>query len=301
MRPLRFSQALGLGLAAGVVVGYVIGFFAGDDSDQIGSLEDRITRLSQNQGRPSARRPLAFSLAPATNAVEPTPAGEPDSVLARVRQIKDDTRVRFVQQIAADRSDEYSRVFAELGMAPEDIPQAKQQLALIHETSLQAESTIAKLLTVRNNYERLMESRLTEDNFQRYRAYEEAKPAIREYGAIHALFGKDISEDAAVDDTIIRLIGETGAYTMESWDGPFDGPPRPTRGARMVIAKFQREISEIEASAQDLLMRASEARIPKEYIELIASHYQRAIDERLHIIDREQFRLDSAAARMANP
>ncbi|MCI0538227.1 MAG: hypothetical protein L0Z50_23720 [Verrucomicrobiales bacterium] len=137
----------------------------------------------------------------------------------------------IVAQATADNAGEYDQLFAQTGVAPESAEQLKAHLAKIHRASLEATVAIQQILQARQDYDERLRSTMNEENYQRYRQVEEAKPAHREYEEFQRFVEQqNTALDPQHEQALVGLVQTTQAYTSKSWHGPFDGLPQPVLG-----------------------------------------------------------------------
>jgi hypothetical protein len=170
-------------------------------------------------------------------------------------------------------------------VATERAEALKQQLARIHRSSVIAETALSDTFALRNDYDKEIRSVVSEEGYQRYREYEEGKPAKREYTLLAAFAkSKGIAIDSASEETILGLIRNTQAYSAgEWWHGPFDGPPNPAVGNTMVSEQLGRRIGTLEERSALLHGNLSQVDLPEQVATLLREFYS----ERLQELNRE--------------
>src|SRR5262245_18118338 len=197
----------------------------------------------------------------------PTRARRPHDAEARQRQMLED----FVIRTANENDAEYTRIFSELGLKPEDQKRFKSQLEELHRKAIAAGEPMARLLEARLAYDKEVRAALGEENYQRYRDFEESKPAKREYELLQefALKSKNLKIDDAFSEKIVRLFKETKATTTESWHGPYDPRPRPEVGQAAVLMSLTRRASEFRQASSNLVQVLPKSGLPDEYQRLL--------------------------------
>jgi hypothetical protein len=203
----------------------------------------------------------------------------------------------IVAQAAADRATEYDQLFAETGVAPEAAEPLKTHLAKIHRASLEATVAIQQILQARHDYDERLRSTMSEENYQRYRQVEEAKPAQREYQELQKFAAQQNNPlDPDHEQALLGLLQAAQAYTMVSYHGPFDDLPQPIIGAEAIPGE-ERRIAEITDRFSQLLELSSQAGIPDGYRNLLENYYTGKIQQRRGFIEDLKTRVASNAGR----
>lgn len=281
----------------GMVIGAFIGYSLSDRSQEIKKLQLELAQiktsnatmsLSRNtsQSRPSQTSSGRFQLrspsdlsdgtVPSEGTVTNIPPGDTSRQERRERINSD-----FVANTAAQRSPEYSRIFKDLGISSEEAERFKEDLAQLHKGSIDTAACIRDLIVKRQEYLSTLRSRMGEENYERYKNFEEAKPAVREFELLreHALKRTGVPIDPTYQDALIGLIRGAHAYTVESWDNPFDPLPQPALGEEMVMSVLRQHSSEIAERSSLLLESARELEIPEELRTTLSAFYSEKLQE----------------------
>lgn len=279
---LSVSAELAQALCIAAIGGFV-GFLIGDDSRELRRLQTELDKVESqlvtsrsSSSKHEARRP-GFFTSPQTIQTTNT-----DLDLSREEKRKlTEERIRreFIAGISLQRSNEYVRVFSELGVPSERIDQLRKQLAEIHDRSFVSEGGIVKLLEARNQYRAELHSLLGNEKFERYRQYEESKPALAEYGNLSEFLKTKRNSliDPAYEQLVLNLLYESKAYVSTPIDGPFDSLPAPAIGTEMIIARLESDIAAITERSNILLQRAVAEQVPEEIRQGIVDFYGDAI------------------------
>ena len=83
----------------------------------------------------------------------------------------------WVIRTAAENDPEYTGIFTELGLKPEDQERFKSQVAELHRKAIAAGEPMRELLEARIAYDKEIHAALGDKNYQHYRNYEDSKPA----------------------------------------------------------------------------------------------------------------------------
>ena len=181
-------------LVVAVLVVFGAGYFAADDSAKISRLQTEVTRLRSELDR--SRRPNFYASKLRTGSafnspvlrstpIAPNPeAQQPPSLAEKQAQLEQRGLDQWVARTAAERSEEYTRVFSELGVGLENTERFKSNLVELHKKAIAAGKPLEELMAARNAYDKDMRSVLSPENYLRYRTYEESKPANREYSLL---------------------------------------------------------------------------------------------------------------------
>lgn len=187
----------------------------------------------------------------------------------------------WVARTAAENDPEYTGIFTELGLKPEDQERFKSQLAELHRKAIAAGEPMRELLEARIAYDKELHAALGDKNYQHYRDYEDSKPAWREYELIRefAWSSNNLAMDPTFYDKIIQLIRESKATTTETWHGPYDPQPHPGVGQQMILVELNRRLSELRPASSNLNQRLSKSQLPGEYQRLLGNYYSHKIAE----------------------
>jgi len=157
------------------------------------------------------------------------------SFLERARLKAQRRREEKIAQLFEQRVPEYQRVFAELGVTPDRAEALMDKLREIKQASVDCQIAMQALMRSRNKYKEMAASSMSPEDAERYREYEESKPAVRELGIFKEyLTLQNSTIDPAHEDIIFNVIREAEAYTAFSWDGPYDGLPRGAEGTEAI-------------------------------------------------------------------
>lgn len=282
-------------MVTAALIGCAVGYFAGNDSAKIGQLRAELAKLRSDldQARrfeSSASKPRRPSISasqlaqPASNGPNPGAPQpfSPEWQAQRQAEYKQRSLESWVARTASDRSVEYTRVFSELGVSPVNAERFKASLVELHRRAIAAGEPLMELIQARIAYDQDVRSALGEENYRRYRTYEESKPAVREYQMFseYNLNEKKIAIDPAYAEKITQLIKDASATTTERWEGPYDPLPRPAAGLEMVTNRMNQELIALKERSNVLLDTVRQAGLPDEYNSLIADYYAKTIREK---------------------
>jgi hypothetical protein len=191
----------------------------------------------------------------------------------------------FVSRTASENDPDYTRLFTELGLEPDERERFKSQLTELHRKAIAAGEPMAELLRARLAFDKEIHAALGDENYHRYREYEESKPARREYELLREFATKsnNLAIDPAFSEKIIGLIKTARATTTESWHGPYDPRPRPEVGQQMVLISATRQLFELRHASSNLVQALPKSGLPNEYQRLFKDYYSSKMDEK----DRE--------------
>lgn len=224
---------------------------------------------SRPTSRPHSQRP---QVSVAENPATPQPPLNSKEIKADLDRFYAE---KAVVRAAAERDAEYTAVFSELGLAGADIERVKSNRTELHRMAIAAGEPLEALIQARNKYDSDMQSLLGSENYQRYRSYEERKPAVREYEMLtqYGLTNYNLAIEATAADTIVSIIKNARATTTETWDGPYDPFPRPAIGRQMVLDRFTEHIRDLRDNSKLALTMAQEAGLPESYSQLLSDYY----------------------------
>lgn len=301
--PFLSSDAAKMGTAA--FIGFAVACFSVGNLGELSRLRaelDSYKRLAKASGADAATQ---ISAKPNGSVVRPV--DHTTQIEGRIHKLKDgkernDEQLRedFVNKTSGDRSNEYSQVFSELHLSPEQAREFREKLANIHKESLICEGVITKLMESRNKYVSQMRDSVSPENFAKYQTYEETKPAIRELGLIQEYLKESQRPviEPASQEAVIAIIKAAAGNTAISWEGPFDGLPQPVVGQDAVIAWQEQEIARQKEVSKVIQEQARNFGLSDETRELLSGYYQHRIKlaekglELLQVPPEEQF--DSA-------
>ena len=187
----------------------------------------------------------------------------------------------WVERTAAENGPEYTGIFTELGVRPEDQAQLKSQIADLHRKAIAAGEPMRELLEARIAYDKAVRAALGDKNYDRYRSFEDSKPAKREYELIRefAASSNKLVLDAAYYDKIVSLIRESDATTTETWHGPYDPRPHPEVGMQMCLAETHRQLASFRQASTNLTTALPKSGLPEDYQRLLRDYCAHKIRE----------------------
>jgi hypothetical protein len=197
----------------------------------------------------------------------------------RQRRRAEQFKAQAVELHASRVAPEYSRIFGELGISQEVIPQLQQHISQIYKATVEAEFSMQQLLSAKNLYKvRLKENILSPEQYSAYIAYEESKKGAREISALETFAReRNLALDPKSEQAITELLQRTQAYTEKRWDGPLDGLPEIVVGNEAAADYLNREIAQISENAVALLAMAQENNLPQDYIVLLKDYYDQIV------------------------
>ena len=207
-----------------------------------------------------------------TSQLGPSPAAS-----ARQRELLDD----WVTRATIENDAEYTRMFTELGMKPEDRERFKSQLTQLYRKAIAAGEPMRELVEARVSYDEDVHAVLGDENYQRYRSYEESKPARREYELLREFASKsnNLTMDPVWSEKIVELIKNSKATTTESWVGPYAPLPHPEVGLVMVAASLSRKAAEYTQASSNLVQVLPKTDLPGEYQRVVKEYCSHKIAE----------------------
>jgi hypothetical protein len=300
-RPIEFSSFImslksRLGsLAIVALAGFAVGYWSCSTSARVRSLQAKVDELSKRvqiektqpdtwkqasarssgpRSKPEHLSPEELEEARAVSAREQDGEymlqSERPGYTKHVQELIDKAVGRKLNQTAA----EYQQVFSELGVNAEATAQLVTHISKIHKASRETEVSMQQLLLARNDFEERLHSLLPEDEYKRYKQYEESKPALREYENLQKFAASQNSPiDPSYEGRLAKLIQETKAYTQKSWHGPQDALPQPGIGKEMVLGQLQEEKNLILQRSQQLSNKARDEQLPELYQRVLQAYY----------------------------
>jgi hypothetical protein len=187
----------------------------------------------------------------------------------------------LVSRTASENDPDYTRLFTELGVKPDEGERFKSQLTELHRKAIAAGEPMQELLLARLAFDKEIHAALGDENYHRYREYEESKPARREYDLLREFATKsnNLAIDPAFSEKIIGLIKNAKATTTETWHGPYDPRPHPEVGQQMVLVKLTRQLSELRQASSNLVQALTKSGLPDDYQRLLKDYYASKVDE----------------------
>lgn len=192
----------------------------------------------------------------------------------------------LVSKMASNKVPELGAVFAQLGMDPEKNQQLQKHAEKIMLASLEAEMGIQQVLTARADHDKRVRSLLSDEDYARYREYEGAQLAVREYGTLQEYAGqKNITLDPAYQQFVTALVQQANAYTDNYWHGPYDGLAPVTVGREAVINRREQQVTQLTEAVNQLKQKAFEASLPEYYMSALDAYYKDKIQMKQARVD----------------
>jgi hypothetical protein len=211
---------------------------------------------------------------PTNGTVKIRQAPEPNELSQKVTQ-------DLLKRARTERDAEYTRVFSELGLKPEDQQRFKSRLNDLLSKAMAAGDAMTVLLGARVDYDKEIHACLGDAKYQRYRQYEDSKPARRECELLRdfAARSNSLAMDPAFSDKMIGLIRKTKATTTESWAGPYGPRPQPEVGLAMCFAAASRRAAELRQASSNLVELLPKSGLPQAEQQLLMDYYSHKIAE----------------------
>jgi hypothetical protein len=188
----------------------------------------------------------------------------------------------WVSRTASENDPDYTRLFTELGLKPDEGERFKSRLTELHRKAIAAGEPMQELLFARLAFDKEIHAALGDENYHRYREYEESKPARREYELLREFATKsnNLAIDPAFSEKIIGLIKNAKATTTETWHGPYDPRPHPEVGQQMVLVNLTHQLSELRQASSNLVQALTKSGLPDDYQRLLKDYYSWKVDEK---------------------
>jgi hypothetical protein len=187
----------------------------------------------------------------------------------------------LVSRTASENDPDYTRLFTELGLKPDEGERFKSRLTELHRKH-RSRGADAELLRARLAFDKGIHAALGDENYHRYREYEESKPARRAYELLREFATKsnNLAIDPAFSEQIIGLIKDAKATTTETWHGPYDPRPHPEVGQQMVLVNLTHQLSELMQASSNLVQALTKSGLPDDYQRLLKDYYSWKVDEK---------------------
>lgn len=259
---------------------------------EIESLRTRLSNMQLVKAVPSGSA-SAFSSGKVSEKTAPSAFAGTQSLADRIAQDEALSFDGWVKRTAAANSAEYDKLFADLGISPEIAEHVKSNSIVLHKQAIEAGKPLETLLRTRYQHDKELRAKLSEADYQRYRQYEEQKPATREYDMLRDFAWKvrGVALNPAEADTLIQLIAKAGATTTETWHGPYDPAPRPIVGLESMVARQRDRLNHLKNSSDKLLDAVRQAELAEEVKQLIQEYYNATVQEKereIRFMDRPE-------------
>jgi len=310
-----------------VVIGFLTGYFWADDSAEIRKLRTELYQLRTSRQTTLPRLPMVASrtLLKPTSTPGPSLPHDPTNkhttisgLLARAKvtpgeiaatlalekrrdegefllrderpvfkKLQDHDFESITSQTASNNAEAYNRAFSTLGIPAEKSEQLQNHLAKIHKASLECEASIAQVMDARREYDKRIRSVLSEEDYSRYRQFEESKPAWNELENIQQFFVEtgNSALNSQQQQTLASLIQTAKATEEGWWHGPYDPLPQVKMGKDEVLPWAERQLKQITESAGQVLGRLPEVGLPEEFRNLLRDYYANKIQQRQNAIE----------------
>lgn len=192
----------------------------------------------------------------------------------------------LVLRMSSNNAPALERIFSKLALPQEFSDQLKAHQAKIQKASLEAEMAVQQLLIARHEYDKRIRSVLDDTQYAEYREFEQRRPAAREYESLQE-FSKSsgLELDPALQDQLINLISEAGAFTLKYAHGPYDGLAAVAVTDDTVIQGLSDDMTRIASNAQRISDIVREVDLPASASDLIRRYYEDRVEEKRRAIE----------------
>lgn len=188
----------------------------------------------------------------------------------------------MVAKMAARRSEAGTRYVLEgLGLKPDQVDQLESHASKIDVAVMHAEANRTQLLLAKEDYDKRLRSMLSEENYTKYRAFEDQGRAREEARRLRAYL-RD-SGTPLDDEWVTRLIpkiAESSAYTGIYWPGPLDPVEEARVGFDAVQQHGLQQLESIRQGWRSLEASVDDETRASEAWRTVARYYQNQIEER---------------------
>ncbi len=187
----------------------------------------------------------------------------------------------FAAQFSSNNAAMYSRLFAELGVSPDESQCLQKHLEKIALAATETKSALMELHSARSAFKRNAQKVLGDENYEKYRTFEEARRAEGETKQFSDfLQQRGMSLTPEQQQHLVESIKESAAYTQKPNLGPFDPIPEPAVGPEMIANMLNNEISDLTQGSSTLLHRLSAKGWSQEEWQPVYDYYSKIIAER---------------------
>lgn len=132
-------------------------------------------------------------------------------------------RQKVVEETAKKNAPEYFRFFSELGLDAKTTSELQTHISTIQKASLELADAMTQSLVAKESFNQKLHAIMNDEQYSRYRSFEESKAAVREFNRLEEYSQKsNLTIDPAYTQTIQDIIQQTHAYSSKPYQGPFD-------------------------------------------------------------------------------
>lgn len=174
---------------------------------------------------------------------------------------------------------EYGDVFSRLGVDSGSSQKLQKHLVKIMRSEAEANTFVSVSKQARLDYDRRVRSVLSEEQYGRYRQYEDSKIALRTTEEVKKFASSDgIAINPETLNQVQGLIKETGAHSFVSQftgSSPYHPAPIVGVGKAEGIAGYGEFVSNLGQNSGVLLEQATAAGLPEETLQLLQKYYSK--------------------------
>lgn len=187
----------------------------------------------------------------------------------------------MVNRTTAKYVHDYMALFRDLGLDDVKSEEFRGRLTGLHHAAVSAGEPMQALLKERLKFDDDIKKALGEDNYVKYRYYEESKPAIREFERISAFIAKEKNDFISTEEAqaIIHAIKQAGATTTETWHGPYDPLPRPAIGVEMVLDRNREKLASLSAGVDRLFAGTLSENVSPKHLISLKEYYSQSMNK----------------------
>jgi hypothetical protein len=193
-------------------------------------------------------------------SLHPGPVPEEQLKTLRKQQITQEGDQRHINETLIKESAYYAPVLFDLGLNTAEVNEIFEKLKRLHKGAMSVNEAIMELGTMRQEYDKMLQNLLGEDNYKRYREFEAQRPVLIEMAELDrhlALEHRRLSEEERA--IVLAAFDQFSAITTTTWHGPYDPIPRPLPPhealphLQELIASTDRARTEVTTHLKDVL------------------------------------------------
>lgn len=190
-----------------------------------------------------------------------------------------------INESIAFRGKQFEQALIDLGISEEDTSRAMTHAWKVARASIEVEAMQQQYLKAKLDYDKRMHRLLSEEQYAKYRLFEESKKFQFEYRSFQKFTTKQgLPDFTALRNEIQGAIHEAEAYTMSFSHGPYDAMPQVGIGRQTALARLKKDIEQLAMSAAKIESTPSGQKLPPECLKALNEYYSFCLD---HMKERE--------------
>jgi hypothetical protein len=190
-----------------------------------------------------------------------------------------------IERINSEEAQIYLPLYEKLGISLEDAKQLTNRLAIIHNKSSVAQSSILGLSEEKKQYNDAIRRLLTPEAYSQYKQFENSRRTQKQFEELSSFSDANQIDLRQYSPLISKAIEDHNGIVAQTTFGPYDPNPNPSATGVDLLPRMISDIDRLSHAVTGI-SESLTGQAPREAIEQIEGYYRSRIDHLRFITNR---------------